>query len=92
MIEQLDCQHRFQYIDFLHYAWTAQMINQFQNTNIYIFLGIEVGSQPSSRLQLPCTFHRRFKLALISWCTAQQSNHSTRFPQSSLLATQCSFS
>ena len=48
----MGCQHRFQYIDFLHYAWTAQMINQFQNTNIYIFLGIEVGSQPSFRLQL----------------------------------------
>ena len=48
----MGCEHRFQYIDFLHYAWTAQMINQFQNTNIYIFLGIEVGSQPSFRLQL----------------------------------------
>jgi hypothetical protein len=34
---------RFQYIDFLHYSWTAQMINQFEHTTIYVFLGIEVG-------------------------------------------------
>ncbi|CAL5220625.1 g2668 [Coccomyxa viridis] len=34
--------HWFQYIDFLHYSWTAQMINQFENTHIIIFLGIEI--------------------------------------------------
>jgi hypothetical protein len=33
---------RFQYIDFLHYAWVAQMINQFEHTQIYIFLNLEV--------------------------------------------------
>jgi hypothetical protein len=36
------CANRFQYIDFLHYPWVAQMINQFENTEIYIFLDIEV--------------------------------------------------
>ena len=38
---------RFQYIDFLHYSWTAQMINQFENTHIYVFLGIEVRAPKS---------------------------------------------
>ncbi|EIE18756.1 ABC family transporter: multidrug, partial [Coccomyxa subellipsoidea C-169] len=34
--------HWFQYIDFLHYAWVAQMVNQFENTQIFIFLNLEV--------------------------------------------------
>ncbi|KAK9904972.1 hypothetical protein WJX75_006687 [Coccomyxa subellipsoidea] len=34
--------HWFQYIDFLHYAWVAQMINQFEHTQIYIFLNLEI--------------------------------------------------
>lgn len=33
---------RYQYIDFLHYPWVAQMVNQFEHTQIYIFLNLEV--------------------------------------------------
>ena len=38
------CRHWYQYLDFLHYAWYAQMINQFENTEIFIFLNLEVTS------------------------------------------------
>lgn len=42
---------RYQYIDFLHYPWVAQMVNQFEDTQIYIFLNLEVLPCPDSKLQ-----------------------------------------
>ena len=43
-----------QYIDFLHYAWVAQMVNQFENTEIYIFYDLEVRSCMHSPRHLSC--------------------------------------
>lgn len=43
--------HWFQYIDFLHYAWVAQMVNQFEHTQIFVFLDLEVSCLPSGCLK-----------------------------------------
>ncbi|CAL8464409.1 g3944 [Coccomyxa elongata] len=40
--DQPDYWHWYQYIDFLHYPWVAQMVNQFEHTQIYIFLNLEI--------------------------------------------------
>lgn len=43
---------RYGYIDFLKYAWSAQMINQFETSHTRVLEGLTVSSSPSC---IPCS-------------------------------------